>query len=138
MSYKSAIEAAGAIVLEIKEFGDCQGSWFAFVDYKGERGWVMGSYGSCTECDAFESEFDSDYADGCLEHLTAVDGCEFCVQQGIERQERLASFGESYLSPISDLAVILKQLYSTSSWDEESAVAAAWVQSVDEQYNRIH
>lgn len=142
MSYKKALEAAGATILEFKEFGDYQGSWFAFVDYKSERGWVMGSYGSCTECDAYEAEFGDSEWQGCLEHYYHVDDCEFCVQQAAEHQEefqkRLVSFGESYLSPVSTSAPILTTLDSAGEWDWESRDAAAWVRSIDEQYSKVH
>ena len=142
MSYKSALEAAGAIVLEFKEFGDYQGSWYAFVSYKDERGWVMGSYGSCTECDAFEAEFGDTDWHGCLEHIYQVDDCEFCVQQEAERQEdakkRLVDFGQSYLSPLSKSSTLIEYLQPQVEWDEESESALKWIQSVDEQYSKVH
>ena len=47
-------------MLDFQEFGSYQGDWLAFVEYKGERGIVQGSYGSCTGCDAFQAEFDYD------------------------------------------------------------------------------
>ena len=40
MSYKNALKAAGAKVIEFKYFGSYQGDWVALVEYKGERGWV--------------------------------------------------------------------------------------------------
>jgi len=52
MSYQDALMAAGANVIAFQEFGDWQGSWVALVEYKSERGWVRGSFGSCSECDA--------------------------------------------------------------------------------------
>ena len=51
------LEKAGANVLDFEEFGSYQGEWLAFVEYKGEKGIVQGSYGSCSGCDAFEAEF---------------------------------------------------------------------------------
>ena len=57
MTYKDALEAAGAIVHAYEEFGSYQGDWFALVTYKGKTGWVHGYFGSCEGCDAFRAEF---------------------------------------------------------------------------------
>ena len=57
MSYQEALEAAGATVHAFEFFGSYQGDWWAKVTYNGETGWVHGSYGSCSGCDAFEAEF---------------------------------------------------------------------------------
>lgn len=82
MSYEMCLEKAGAKVLAFQEFGDYQGSWYALVEYKGERGWVEGSYGSCAGCDAFQSEFFCSYED----------------TQDLE--ERYAEFGRGYLEVV--------------------------------------
>ena len=60
MSYELCLEKAGAKVLEFKKFGSYQGDWLAFVEYKGQKGIVQGSYGSCSECDTFAAYSDYD------------------------------------------------------------------------------
>lgn len=54
MGYRQALEAAGAEIEEYKEFGSYQGTWFAVLT---NGNIVEGAYGSCSGCDAFESEF---------------------------------------------------------------------------------
>lgn len=82
MSYREAMEAAGAKVLAMKDFGSYQGDWWAKVEFDGQLGWVNGSFGSCSHCDAFEAEFGWSYEDE------------------PDAKERLAKFGASYLNQI--------------------------------------
>lgn len=56
-SYKEALEAAGAKVLAFESSTGWQGSWAALVEFEGKRGWVVGDFGSCSGCDAYEAEF---------------------------------------------------------------------------------
>jgi hypothetical protein len=120
MSYMSALEAAGATVLAFKEFGTYQGEWYAYVEYQGQRGWVEGSYGSCTQCDAFEAEFGYDYADG------------------DDYDARLKSFGESYLPPAESSVNILSYLDGAEEWDDAPHEAAYWIRSVEALYKAVH
>lgn len=106
MGYSEALEAAGAKVIEYKEFGSYQGDWLAFVEYNGEKGIVEGSYGSCSGCDAFEAEF------GWTNGPTEKDGKYYRTYWHEEDNEipkeefdkinqeiqvKLADFGSSYL-----------------------------------------
>lgn len=79
MGYRDALQAAGADVIAFQMFGDYQGTWVAKVIYEGANGWVIGGYGSCSSCDAFEGEFGWSY------------------QDEPNYEERLKKFGESYL-----------------------------------------
>lgn len=103
MSYQSALEAAGAEVHCFDYFGDYQGTWIAKVTYKGETGWIEGSYGSCSGCDAFEAEFDYSYND-----------------KENDYQTRLKLFGESYLT------VITPQDQQTGYYERQVADASSW------------
>ena len=97
MSYEMCLEKAGAKVLAFQEFGSYQGEWYALVEYKGDRGWIEGSYGSCSGCDAFESEFG--YHDG--------------------TDEQYAEFGRSYLETIlpQDIQMAnLQRLIDQDNW----------------------
>jgi hypothetical protein len=110
MSYDTALEAAGAEVLDFQMFGDYQGTWIAKVKYNGEIGYVQGCYGSCSVCDAFEAEFDYSYDDK------------------PDHQERLAKFGKSYLNHILSLDELVKEHYNdVEDWDLEGAGIKKWV-----------
>lgn len=78
MSYESALKAAGVEVIEFVHFGSYQGDWLALIRDNGVIGVAEGCYGSCSYCDAFESEFGYD-------------------DEGEDYQERLADFGRGYL-----------------------------------------
>lgn len=108
MAYRAALEAAGAEVHEFQEFGSYQGDWIAKVTFKGETGFVRGSYGSCSGCDAFESEFG--YED--------------------PTPEQLASFGLPYLEGLyADTTALLRELDMGAKWDSDCEVAASWVRA---------
>src|SRR5574340_992130 len=99
MSYQEAMEAAGAEVVAFEQFGSYQGDWWAKVRYKGETGWVQGSYGSCSGCDAFEAEFGW-YEDACDEHHRHQTDCDACQEAAASYRQRLAEFGRSYLDDL--------------------------------------
>ena|ERR1700758_3187389 len=103
MGYQTALEAAGAEVHAFQEFGDYQGTWLAKVTYDGETGWIEGSYGSCSGCDAFEAEFDYSYGD-----------------EDNDYQERLKLFGESYLT------VVTTQDHQVSLYERQVSDASTW------------
>ena len=109
MSYQSALEAAGAKILRFEQFGSYQGEWVALVEYKGETGWVMGSYGSCSECDAFESEFGWD------------------AEEQDDYQDHLKSFGEGYLNGLMTTEKTATYFDESAEWDAESESAASSV-----------
>lgn len=124
MSYQKAMEFAGAKVLIFKEFGSYQGEWWAKVEYKGKAGWVNGSYGSCSGCDAFQGEFDTD--DSTHEHGEYTyynpmehgfkDGCEKCE----DFKNRLLAFGENYLDNILTQNEAEKKASENLDWDDEA------------------
>lgn len=103
MGYKEAMGKAGAEVLLYEEFGSCQGDWWAKIVYNGKEGWVNGSYGSCSGCDAFQAEFDYG-RNRCPKHLYDTDeeikGCEDCRKIIDSEDERLVEFGREYLENI--------------------------------------
>jgi hypothetical protein len=98
-SYKGALAAAGAQVLAFEEFGSWQGDWLAFVEYKGEKGWVQGSYGTCSGCDAFYAEF----------------GCDDPTQ------EALADFGRTYLDGLLTRERMLEYAERTRVYGDDEA-----------------
>ena len=116
MSYRDALTAAGANVIAFEHFGDWQGSWVALVEYKGERGWVQGSFGSCDHCDAFEAEFGWD------------------AEQEEDYQERLASFGESYLGGLQTTEQIIAEHAPNVHWDDEADNIVFWVRETEQTY----
>ena len=58
MGYAYALRTAGATIIEYKETGSYQGTWGAVVDFNGQRSLVTGYYGSCSHCDAYQSQFE--------------------------------------------------------------------------------
>src|SRR5689334_4678174 len=103
MSYCGALEIAGATVERFKEFGSYQGDWWAKVTYNNQTGWVNGSYGSCSGCDAFQGEFDIEHHEcGDDDYFNPLwdnkfnEGCEKCSNV----KARLIAFGAEYLSRI--------------------------------------
>lgn len=131
MGYRAAMEAAGAKVHSMNHFGSYQGDWFALVTYEGQTGWVHGSFGSCTHCDAFQAEMDYDDEDrGCADHTYDYDQtCHDCLIHAVEYRARLARFGKSYLDDLQTVTQIHKVLKDRFSWDSESRVAYNWVRA---------
>ena len=131
MSYENALEAAGAEVELFKSFGSYQGEWWALVKYDGERGWVNGSYGSCSGCDAFEAEFGC-YSDGerCDEHEYSYDApasCEACEAAATAYKERLASFGRGYLDGLLGQEAAINSASQYIEWDSEAQEMVDWL-----------
>lgn len=100
MSYQETLKLAGAEVLVFNNFGSYQGDWWAKVNYQGETGWIHGSFGSCSGCDAFEAEFWSEnhYEDeenykGYHDYCDLKEGCSKCD----ELKVKLIEFGKGYL-----------------------------------------
>jgi hypothetical protein len=107
MSYDLALAAAGCEVVEYQAFGSYQGDWYAMVVFGDEKGIVTGSYGSCTYCDSFESEFGD------------------CNAKDNDYNERLKSFGESYLPLLPAthfIPAIKKAVEDGKDWNDESEV----------------
>ena len=141
MSYIESLEAAGATVLEEASFGSYQGDWFALVDYKGKRGYVQGSYGSCSGCDAFEAEFN--YGEKtCDEHnYNYSDVCEDCIGAKERYNEKLVDFGRGYLEDVdgalglTDYDETLAYAVRNIEWDSDAQSMVTWVESTKEKYD---
>lgn len=129
MSYELSLAAAGATVHEFKNFGSYQGDWWARVTLAdGRSGWINGSYGSCSGCDAFEAEFGYGPEDSCNEHgYTHRSDCEACVRAKAEHQEKLARFGAGYLDGFLTDAEALAQAEKNLSWDSDAAEMVAFI-----------
>lgn len=129
MGYSEAMEAAGAKVELYEQFGSYQGDWWARVEYEGRRGWVTGSYGSCSGCDSFQAEFDDYGEDGkCATHRWMYDeelaaktsaGCLECQQAKEFYDQRLAAFGKSYLDPLLTQEEAEERARTHASWSAE-------------------
>jgi hypothetical protein len=132
MGYKECLELAGAKVIGYKEFGSWQGEWIAYVEYKGQRGFVRDYYGSCSGCDAYQSEFNiephncngreyySPFYEGYKEN------CELCQKEKLKE----IKFGESYLEDILSYDEILEIASRNLTWDESSTEMADFVKEV--------
>lgn len=122
MSYQEALEAAGANVIVFEEFGSYQGEWYALVTYGGETGWVNGSYGSCSGCDAFEGEFGfNGYSGG--DGFWDYEKDQYRAPTEEERkdyQNRLADFGRTYLDGLMTQEQAEKAASQYMDWDSEA------------------
>ncbi len=119
--YEGCMVLAGAKVHAFREFGSYQGDWWAKVSYGYLNGWVHGSYGSCSGCDAFKSEFyctDHEHADDKYVSVSNLfknydKNCEECVKL----KDRLIDFGRGYLSYIYSQEEAEKEASINSDWD---------------------
>ena len=111
MSYIDALKAAGAKVEDFREFGSYQGTWFALVTFRRKVGFVSGSYGSCSGCDAFQGEF----------------GFQDTSDAGY--QWRLKKFGLSYLEAMLSYDGAVRCASANIEWDTEADAMLAWVRS---------
>lgn len=136
MSYELAMKTAGANVISYEQFGSYQGDWAALVEYKGERGIVFGSYGSCSGCDAFEAEFgwnDSPREVDGKYYGQTYSGREITKDEYdkaiVDYNERLSDFGEGYLKNIATVEIIQANLDSLTkdNWfDDERRECYEW------------
>jgi hypothetical protein len=100
--YHEALEAAGATVHAFEHFGSYQGDWWAKVTIAERTGWVNGSFGSCSHCDAFESEF------------------RWNDQEKPDYRERLAAFGREYLEKMLDQSEAEAEAARNIEWDHDA------------------
>ena len=128
MSYEDALKAAGAEVLEYESFGSYQGDWWAKVRWNGGTGWVNGSYGSCSGCDAFEAEFGW-CESRCEEHRWVYDkeDCVACAAVNINYQRRLSDFGKEYLDTIYSQAEAEAITMRNIEWDSDASKMLTWI-----------
>jgi hypothetical protein len=136
MSYQQAITAAGAKVLDTLYAGSYQGTWGSIVEFEGKKGLVTGAFGSCSHCDAFQSEFDDwmwhmpreregKYFDDYGDEITK----EQYDQEHQAYQNRLVEFGMSYLKVIQDKWDVENQLKNRPEdewWDDEMGQLLRW------------
>lgn len=107
--YEAALTAAGVTVRAFRQFGTYQGEWWAEIEFpNAEVYYVNGAFGSCTYCDAFESEFgrredeQADYA------------------------QQLRDFGRKYVTCCYTMYEAVTLLSRDGEWDIETHVVLAW------------
>lgn len=131
MGYEKAMEAAGATVHGFERFGSYQGDWWAKVTFEGRTGFVNGCFGSCSYCDAFESEFG--YSDPrCETHEWDSEGakdCSGCMVAEAEYEDRLAAFGKEYLDNLMTGEQALAAAGKNIEWDHDAEEMVAWVKA---------
>ncbi len=136
MSYQQALEAAGAKVLAFENFGSYQGDWWARVRVKGRLGFIGGSFGSCSGCDAFESEFsysNGDYCGGSYDdgnnHYAHDPACEKCIVKKKIYDENLAAFGAQYLADLITKRQAIKKASENLRWDGDAQSMVDWIKA---------
>lgn len=107
MDYQDAITACGAKIIAFEQFGSYQGDWWAKVEYEGNIGWITGSYGSCTGCDAFQAEFGYTYD---------------------PTPEQLNNFGKQYLEEIYTKDEALAKAKENNGWDAEAKLMVNFIE----------
>ncbi len=101
MSYDSALEAAGATVHAYKTIGDYQGDWYALVTFNGVTGFVSGSYGSCSYCDAYSNACDDEEknanwkAEFGAGYLTDIEAVDSLMHRVVEALDKASCYNES-------------------------------------------
>jgi hypothetical protein len=120
-TYESVMQTAGATVHAFANFGDYQGTWWAKVTYEGKTGWVKGYYGSCSGCDALQSQFDYS-GDFCQDHYyDRKDGCAACAEAKSEHDAKCAEFGRGLLDHILTQEEAEKEASENLSWDLDAS-----------------
>lgn len=121
MSYEQALDAAGADIHAFQQFGSYQGEWWAKVTHNGGTGWINGSYGSCSGCDAFEAEFGYDDLPKIGEKFWKGDEYIEAEESDVaEYMKRLVNFGEVYLGTILSQEQAESEASRNLSWDSEA------------------
>jgi hypothetical protein len=113
MDYEDALKSTDATVHNFASFGDYQGSWYAIITHKDKVGVIKGEYGSCSGCDAFQSEFGYSDTDA----------------------DKLRAFGERYLDGITTIDEALQDVNDYASWDLEAKTLIDWL---EDQRKLIH
>lgn len=119
MSYELALGAAGAEVLEFQSFGSYQGDWWAYVRYKKKHGWVTGSFGSCSVCDAFEAEFG------------------WSDNEKPDYEKRMKAFGLTYLDPLLTQEEAEMEATRNLDWDHEAKEMLEFIKKTGKKYVNV-
>lgn len=129
MSYREALEAAGADVIEFQYFGSYQGDWIAKVRWENQVVWVHGSYGSCSYCDAFEAEIGYLNRD-CEEHRWMGESdCPACIEAMENYQKAMTAFGRHYLDSYLTQEEMEKEAGRNAEWSWEDGQMLTFVQN---------
>lgn len=103
--YATAFRAVPGVTLEwLAEFGSYQGRMVAKIVKDGQTRYIVDYYGSCTGCDAFQAEF---------EYI-----------EDNKTPEKLASFGEPYVTGAKTLDEALAELVGSEYKSDEDVEAA--------------
>jgi len=131
MAYQEALEAAGATVHVFEQFGSYQGDWWALVTANGQTGWIHGSYGSCSGCDAFEAEFGYGEEDECEAHRFKghQPKCADCRTVKSGYAGKLASFGAGYLDAIVSQEEAEAEAARNLDWDSDAQVMLDYIKA---------
>lgn len=131
MGYSEALHAAGATVHAYNQFGSYQGDWWAKVTLPdGRQGFINGRYGSCSGCDAFESEIGYS-SEQCDTHSYGPEQpeCAECQQAKAAAAEKLAKFGAGYLDSFLTADEALAKASENLEWDTDAQEMVDWIRA---------
>lgn len=132
MSYNKALEAAGATVHDWEQFGSYQGDWLADVTVNGKHGFIRDCFGSCSYCDAFESEFGYE-DDACDQHRYDHNPeCLGCREKKAKYDEKLKAFGQRYLDDLLTKDEVLKLVSENLEWDANAQEMVDWINAKEQ------
>ena len=131
-NYQWAMELAGAKILAFESFGDYQGTWIAKVIYNNSIRWISGSYGSCSGCDAFESEVETwhDSDDENYHSISNYIDIKFkdCAQCQV-LLEGVKDFGKGYLEDERSYKQLLESAKERADWDYDVKDVIAFLEA---------
>ena len=131
MGYRMTMEKAGATVHRFKEYGSYQGDWLAEVTFDGRNGFVRGSYGSCSGCDAFQAECDLSHSVDGDYHSPSWNGIKEGCEQCAEAEQKFIAFGKSYLKDLKTKEEMIKELEEGLEWAWDKAETEEKLHFVD-------
>jgi len=118
--YDDLLRFGGAKVLAYEAFGSYQGDWIAKVRIKFRVKWIHGGFGSCSGCDAIQSE-----TEHCSHHWEQFkndcDKCQECVQ-GLKR------LAAEYIAEATTFDDVFKEI-SKHDWDSETPKMVKWMEA---------
>lgn len=126
--YDDLLRWHGAAVLAYQKFGSYQGDWYALVEWEGRRFWIHDYYGSCSGCDALESETGYHY------HYSYKKYPNPCPECG-KIEHNFHALARGYLGSPMTYEEVIAYAAKNGAWDVSAEEMVSWIKLVEEEYN---